>query len=356
MDADLCDNIRLDDPDSPDHLFMREAIALARMAWGRTTPNPMVGAVIVKDGEIIGRGFHYKAGEPHAEINAFSDAERHHRDTEGATLYVTLEPCSSYGRTPPCVDAIIARRIKRVVIACLDPNPNHCGKAVELLEEAGIEVSVGVENADAMELNESFFKWITAKRPFVILKMAMTLDGKIATENGDSKYVTDTPARSRVQTLRRLADAIMVGGDTCRIDHPKLTVREPANWECQPLRLIASRSMEEEELAEYFPDGNAELVRLEENGDWDKLLEELGSRNIVTLLIEGGGELAASALAADAVDYVEFHIAPKLLGGRDSRPVLGGESPEFMSLARKLYKVTTEQYGEDIAVCGYTRE
>jgi diaminohydroxyphosphoribosylaminopyrimidine deaminase/5-amino-6-(5-phosphoribosylamino)uracil reductase len=254
------------------------------------------------------------------------------------------------------VEAIIAHKIKRVVIACLDRNPKHCGRAVELLEEAGIEVSVGVENPEAMELNESFFKWVTTKRPFVILKMAMTLDGKIATENGDSKYVTDTPARSRVQTIRRLADAIMVGGDTCRIDRPQLTVREPATWECQPLRLIASRSMDEEELAEYFPDGNAELVRLEENEDWDKLLEELGSRNIVTLLIEGGGELAASALAADAVDYVEFHIAPKLLGGRDSRPVLGGDSPEFMSLARKLYKVTTEKYGDDIAICGYTRE
>ena len=356
MDADLCDNIRLDDPDSPDHIFMREAIALARMAWGRTTPNPMVGAVIVKDGVIVGRGFHCKAGEPHAEVNAFADAERHGREVEGGTLYVTLEPCSTAGRTPPCVDMIIARKIKRVVIACLDPNPAHCGRAVELLEDAGIEVSVGVENPEAMELNESFFKWITTKRPFVILKMAMTLDGKIATENGDSKYVTGPEARSRVQTLRRLADAIMVGGDTCRIDHPQLTVREPANWDRQPLRLIASGSMDEDELADFFPDGNAEVVSLEEPEDWDKLLDDLGSRDIVTLMIEGGGELAASAIAAGAVDYVEFHIAPKLLGGRDSRPVLGGESPELMSLARKLYRISVEQYGEDIAVCGYTKE
>ena len=148
------------------------------------------------------------------------------------------------------------------------------------------------------------------------------------------------------------ADAIMVGGDTCRIDHPRLTVREPANWDIQPLRLIASRSMDEDELAEFFPEGNAELVQIEEKEDWDNMLDELGRRDIVTLLIEGGGELAASAIAAGAVDYVEFHIAPKLLGGRDSRPVLGGDSPDAMSLARQLHRVSVEQYGEDIAICG----
>src|SRR5574344_3077787 len=179
MDPDLCDNIRLDDPAGPDHKFMSEAIALARIAWGLTTPNPLVGAVIVRDGEIIARGYHGKAGEAHAEINAFHDAEQHGRSVEGATLYVTLEPCSTYGRTPPCTEAIIAHKLKRVVIASLDPNPRHSGRAVDLLEAAGIEVSVGVESAAAMELNYPFFKWITTGKPFVILKMAMTLDGKI---------------------------------------------------------------------------------------------------------------------------------------------------------------------------------
>jgi diaminohydroxyphosphoribosylaminopyrimidine deaminase/5-amino-6-(5-phosphoribosylamino)uracil reductase len=159
-----------------------------------------------------------------------------------------------------------------------------------------------------------------------------------------------------VQTLRRLADAIMVGGDTCRIDHPQLTVREPANWDRQPLRLIASGSMDEDELADFFPDGNAEVVSLEEPEDWDKLLDDLGSRDIVTLMIEGGGELAASAIAAGAVDYVEFHIAPKLLGGRASIPVLGGIAPDGMEAALPLQNVTVKQYGDDIAVTGYLRE
>ena len=175
--------------------------------------------------------------------------------------------------------------------------------------------------------------------------MAMTLDGKIATADGESKWITGPDARRRVQQLRRLSDAIMVGGETVRQDRPLLTVREPDSWPCQPLRLIASRSMDEEELEEYFPDGNAELVRLESEEDWGRLLDELGKREITCLLIEGGGELAASALQAWAVDYVEFHIAPKLLGGRDSRPVLGGGNPDSMALAQQLHRVKVTHYG-----------
>lgn len=356
MESGLCDNIHLDDPDGPDHKFMLEAIALARMGWGLTTPNPLVGAVIVSDGQIIGRGFHCKAGEAHAEINALADVTRHGRNAEGATIYVTLEPCSTHGRTPPCTEAILRAGIRRVVIATVDPNPAHAGRAVELLEKAGVEVTVGVESNAALELNRPFFKWITTGRPYVILKMAMTLDGKIATASGDSKWVTGTEARARVQKLRRLADAIMVGGETVRLDHPQLTVREPENWPRQPLRLIASHSMDEDELQEFFPDGNAELVKPQSTADWDELLEELGQRKMTCLLIEGGGELAASAIEADAVDYVEFHIAPKLLGGRDSRPVLGGDSPDLMALARELHHVKVKHYGEDIAVSGFLKE
>ena len=336
--------------------FMREALALARMGWGLTTPNPMVGAVIVRDGAILGRGFHSKAGEAHAEINALSDVVRHGLDAAGATLYVTLEPCSTVGRTPPCTEAIRQAGIARVVIGALDPNPKHAGRAIDVLEAAGIEVTLGVESTACGELNRPFFKWITTGRPFVMLKMAMTLDGKIATAAGESKWITGPEARRRVQQLRRLADAVMVGGETVRLDHPALTVREPESWPCQPLRLIASNSMEDDELAEYFPDGNAETAHIAAPEDWEPYLESLGKRDIVTLLIEGGGELAASVLEADAVDYVEFHIAPKLLGGRDSRPVLGGENPDSMALARRLHRVRTEQYGEDLAVSGFLRE
>jgi diaminohydroxyphosphoribosylaminopyrimidine deaminase/5-amino-6-(5-phosphoribosylamino)uracil reductase len=342
--------------DSADKKFMLEALGLARMGWGLTSPNPMVGAVIVSDGVIIGRGYHFKAGEPHAEINAFSDASRHNFEVKGATMYVTLEPCCTTGRTPPCTDAIVAAGIKRVVIGSLDPNVHHAGRGVEQLKAAGIEVLVGVEQNACSELNQPFFKWVVTGKPFVILKMAMTLDGKIATASGESKWITGSEARRRVQVLRRLCDAIMVGGETVRQDRPLLTVREPESWPRQPLRLIASRSMDDEEIAFFFPDGNAERVELESNEEWHSLLIRLGARNITCLLIEGGGELAAAAIDAGVVDKVEFHIAPKLLGGRDSRPVLGGNNPVSMEFARQLHNVKVTRYGEDIAVSGYLKE
>ncbi len=336
-----------------DSQHMTEALALARMGWGLTSPNPMVGAVIVRDDVVIGRGYHCRAGEPHAEINALIDVQKHGIDPAGATLYVTLEPCSTSGRTPPCTEAIKAAGIRRVVIGVRDPNPRHAGRAVAILEAAGIEVTIGVERRACSKLNQVFFKWVTTGRPFVMLKMAMTLDGKIATAGGESKWITGPDARRRVQQLRRLCDAIMVGGKTVRADHPALTVREPDSWPRQPLRLVVSRSMDDDEVADYFPDGNVERVELETTEDWHRLMESLGKREICCLLIEGGGELAAAALEAGVVDYVEFHIAPKLLGGRDSRPVLGGENPDSMALARELARVEVTRYGEDIAISGY---
>ena len=288
--------------DSTDRLFMQEALGLARMGWGLTSPNPMVGAVVVRDGVIIGRGYHFKAGEAHAEVNAFADVARHGFDAKGATLYVTLEPCCTTGRTPPCTDAILASGVKRVVIGSSDPNPHHAGRGIELLRAAGIEVTVGVEQSACSELNRPFFKWIATGKPFVILKMAMTLDGKIATASGESKWITGPEARRRVQALRRLSDAIMVGGETVRQDRPQLTVREPDSWPRQPLRIIASRSMDDEEVAFFFPDGNAERVELETNEEWHSLMVRLGARNITCLLIEGGGELAAAAIDGTLIE------------------------------------------------------
>ena len=341
---------------SSDSEFMLEALALAKMGWGLTNPNPMVGAVLVKDGEIIGRGFHRKAGEAHAEINALSDAGRKGNDVKGATLYVTLEPCSTFGRTPPCTEAIIAAGISRVVIGSMDPNPKHAGRAEKILTSHGIQVDCGVENAACWDLNKHFFRWITSGKPFVILKMAMTLDGKIACSNGESRWVTGVEARRRVQSLRRLSDAIMVGGVTLRQDNPQLTVREPENWERQPLRIIVSDSVDQDILDEYFPDGRAEAVSLPDAEAWDVYLKELGSKGITALLIEGGGELAASAVKAGAVDFVEFHIAPKLLGGKESIPVLGGASPESMSEALPLHRMKTFSCGDDIVVSGFLKE
>ncbi len=336
--------------------FMLEALALARMAWGMTNPNPMVGCVIVKDGKIIGRGFHRKAGEPHAEVNALRDAVEHGNDPQGATLYVTLEPCSSFGRTPPCTEAIINAKVAKVVIGALDPNPKHAGRGVKQLQERGIECVCGVENRACCDLNRHFFRWITSGKPFVILKMATTLDGKTAAANGESRWVTGVEARRRVQQLRRLADAIMVGGNTLRTDRPQLTVRDVEAWQKQPLRIVASSTLTDDDLAEYFPDGRAEVVNLPDAAAWEGYLRQLGARNISVLLIEGGSELAFSAIKADAVDMVEFHIAPKLLGGRDSIPALGGDSPGSMADALPLQNITVTRYGDDIAIQGFLRE
>ncbi|MCQ2377830.1 MAG: bifunctional diaminohydroxyphosphoribosylaminopyrimidine deaminase/5-amino-6-(5-phosphoribosylamino)uracil reductase RibD [Victivallaceae bacterium] len=338
-----------------DTMRMREALALAELGWGLTRPNPMVGALLEKDGEIIGRGFHRVAGEAHAEINALRDARARGNDPAGATLYVTLEPCSTYGRTPPCTEAILEAKISRVVAALNDPNPRHAGRGIEILRRAGVETTTGILSAECGRLNAAFFKFITSKKPFVMLKLAVTLDGRIATASGDSQYVTGEEARKRVQKLRRLADAVIVGAETARFDHPRLTVREPADWPHQPLRLIASSSMDEEELQTLFPDGNAGIVDLSSPEKWDDFLVSLGEKKMTALLIEGGGELAASALRAKAVDYAEFHIAPKILGGKDARPAVAGESPETMAEALALRDIRHFSLGDDLIVTGFLK-
>ena len=291
-------------PGSPnDEFYMRRAAELAQRALGNTTPNPIVGAVIVRDGEILGEGWHTKAGCPHAEIEAIRSADG--KDLKNATIYVTLEPCSSWGRTPPCTDALIRAGFSRVVIGCTDPNPKHAGKAVGLLREHGMEVVCGVEEKLCRRLNEAFFKWIATGKPFVLLKLAMTLDGKIATATGNSRWITGPEARSRVQKLRQWADAVMVGGGTFRTDSPKLTVRdEDGTVRKSPCRIVLSDSQEK------LPAG-WERVALHTPEEWEEYLKELGKRPFVALLLEGGGELAASALNAGAVDRIEFHYAPK---------------------------------------------
>lgn len=335
-----------------DSKYMSLAVSLAKRAWGQTSPNPMVGAVLVKNDKIIGRGYHRKAGDSHAEINAINSSKG---DISGSTLFVTLEPCCTFGRTPPCTDAVMAAGIKRVVVGCLDPNPRHSGKGVAILKKAGIEVAVGIKEKECVELNEAFFHWITKGRPFVILKMAMTLDGKIATKDGKSKWITGSAARLRVQKLRQWADAIMVGAETARTDKPSLTVREFRKIK-QPRRLIVSRKLTGKDALKLLCEGEKpEIINASCRQEWIRELKRLGREGVVSLLAEGGGELAASLLKAGMANKIEFHIAPKILGGRNSRTVVGGENPSSLAEAFNLKNTCVKKIGDDICVSGYPK-
>ncbi len=333
---------------------MRKALALARRAWGLTTPNPMVGAVVVRAGRCVGTGYHRKAGTPHAEVHALAAAGAAAR---GATLYVTLEPCCTFGRTPPCTEAVLRAGVKRVVVGCQDPNPQHAGRGLEILRQGGVDVVVGIEEAACRQLNEAFNHWITSGLPFVLLKMAMTLDGKIATAGGESQWITGDKALARVQHLRRWADAILVGGETVRRDNPALTVRTPQNWPKQPRKLVWTRHEPEafpRELRIWADPANPpELIESETGEEWLALLRRLGHQGVTSLLVEGGGELAGAVLRAGMVDKVEFFMAPKILGGRGSRPVVGGADPAALAEALVLRDMSVRRVGGDWLVSAY---
>ena len=341
----------MDAPQNEDCRWMDEAIALAKKAYGLCSPNPMVGAVVVKDGVKVGEGYHHKAGEPHAEPNALDDAGE---DAKGATLYVTLEPCSTYGRTPPCTERIKRSGVRRVVIGVLDVNPKHAGAAVAILQEAGIEVTVGVRENECRRMNEAFFWWIAERKPFVILKMAMTLDGKIAAANGVSQWISGPQARDYVQMLRRGADAVMVGGATALADNPSLLVRTPPDWPVQPRRIVwTSRQLPS--TLKMMCDGGPrpETAKPTTFEEWQAYLRSLGSENVTSLLIEGGGELAANALRSGAVNKVVFFVAPKILGGRNSRPVVGGDDVSSLDNALYIKGMETASIGDDLLITGY---
>lgn len=327
---------------------MRLALKLATNGMGMTSPNPMVGAVIVRNDRMIGSGWHVRAGEAHAEINALSSVRG---NAKGATVYVTLEPCSSYGRTPPCCDALIEAGVERVVIGSLDPNPKHAGRGIELLEKNGIETVYGIEKERCDELNEAFFKWITLKKPFVLLKLAITLDGRIATEGGSSQWITSKMALKRVAKLRLWADAVMGGAETFKLDKPRFTARNSAGELLKtPRRIIATHHPERLEI----PDG-WETVALDTRYEWDEFLLRMGEESITSLLIEGGGRLAASALNAGVIDKVEMHIAPKILGGENSRPAVGGINPTSIDEAIQLEKTSMRHLGVDYMISGYPK-
>lgn len=349
--------------------YMERAIELARRGIGFVNPNPLVGAVIVKDGQIIGEGWHAKYGELHAERNAFTNCQI---SPEGATLYVTLEPCCHYGNTPPCTEAIIQNKIARVVIASSDPNPLVAGKGAAILRGHGIEVESGVLKTECDGLNDIFFHYITTGRPYVILKYAMTADGKIATVSGHSKWITGEAAREHVHQTRKRVCAIMVGIGTVLADDPLLNCRldNPSN----PVRIICDSRLRipldcqiaatAKEITTYVATttrDNKKIKQLEDRGitvihtkeekgrvDLNHLMELLGSLKMDSLLLEGGAELNYSALKSGIVSKVQAYIAPKIFGGRGAKSPVGGGGAELVGQAFALFKPSVTCLGEDI--------
>ena len=352
-----------------DEPYMRQALALAEKGRGTTSPNPMVGAIVVKDGGVVGSGFHERAGGPHAEVVALDAAGD---ATKGATLYVTLEPCSHYGRTPPCADLIVDRSVARVVYAMADPNPVVAGRGAEKLRGAGIETTSDVLREEACRLNEAYIKHITTGTPFVTLKLAQTLDGKIATCTGDSKWITGIESRRRVHRLRAEVDAVLVGINTALTDDPMLTVRLVEGRD--PLRMVLDSSLRLPPTARMLSAGRTVVVAREDsdpararalqdrgaeiwavpgpNGrpDLVALMREAGRREITSVLIEGGAEVAGSALRAGIVDRLMVFLAPKIIGaGRSAVADLGVSQ---ISEALRVRDVEIERVGEDLLYIG----
>ncbi len=412
--------------------FMRLALRLARRGYGTASPNPMVGAVLVKSGKVIGRGWHQRAGLPHAEIEALRDAQKRGYSSKGATLYVTLEPCCTHGRTPPCTDAVIAAGIKRVVVGAMDPNPKHAGKGFKILRRARIQVmapgSAGVPPAgssfrppatrrraaaaprmdaltnDCARLNEAFNHWIIRRTPFVTVKTAMTLDGKIATASGESKWITGKEARAYAMKLRQGSDAILVGINTILADDPSLTIRsvQSPKSKVQSLRLrrIVLDSMARTPVnAKVVSDKHAALTTIvvrrqapksritalakrvnvlvapttkvrgavpsappsarSENAPYQQidlrwLLRKLGAEKITSLLVEGGGEVNASFLLGGLAHRVAFFYAPKILGGRDARKAVAGEGARSLAEVIQLCDVEWQRLGPDLLLTART--
>jgi diaminohydroxyphosphoribosylaminopyrimidine deaminase/5-amino-6-(5-phosphoribosylamino)uracil reductase len=358
--------------------LMREVLNLARSTEGRTSPDPMVGAVLVKDGKILTTGYHAEVATPHAEAWAIEKAGEAAR---GATLYVNLEPCCFFEtkNNPPCTQTIIKSGIRKVVAAMEDPNPSVAGKGIAELREAGVEVEVGVLEEEAKRLNEVFIKYITTGRPFVILKTAMSLDGKIATAAGESFWITGIEARKRGHHLRNIVDAVLVGINTILKDNPELTVREIEGKIKNPKKIVldpqarlplTSKVLKIEPqntlviVSERAPKSRIEKIKAKKaqvlilrnkNGSFpmDRLLKELGRQNVTSILIEGGGSTNARALSAGIVDKVNFFISPKIIGGSDSPTPVEGEGIDSLSKAIKLKELACERIGEDLLLSGY---
>lgn len=326
---------------------MRAALLEARRGLGLTSPNPAVGAVLVVDGKIVTRGHHKRAGWPHAEIECLRSFKK--TVPKSAVLYVTLEPCSTTGRTGPCTSAIINAGVRRLVIGQTDPNPKHAGHGIELLKKAGLNVRTGVLATECSALNEAFNKWIRTRRPFVIAKCGMSLDGRLAPPPRETRWITGSASRRHAQQLRAQVDAILIGAGTLRTDDPRLTVR--LRGAKQPWRVVLSRSGALPRRARLFTDRFAERTMVFGEKNLEIVLRELGEKEITSVLLEGGGEILSQALDQRLIDKVHLYVGPILTGGPVvAFPGIGARSTEQ---APRLDRVRYERIGQDICVIGY---
>lgn len=359
---------------SYDEKYMRLAMQLAGNAIGRTSPNPLVGAVIVKDNRVVGCGWHRKAGTPHAEVHALNQAGEL---AQGADVYVTLEPCAHYGKTPPCAKALVEAKVKNVYGGLLDVNPKVAGKGFKILEDAGIHVEYGFLQDELRKQNEVFFKWIEDKKPFIVLKAAMTLDGKIATATGQSKWITNETSRAYGYKLRDIYDGIMVGINTVIEDNPMLTARVDGGK--NPIRIVVDSSLRIDINANVVQDKSAKtiiattdkadkdkILKLQaqdvdvivvdkdknDKVDIEKLLDILGQKNICSILVEGGATLSGSFVAKKLVDKVYFFIAPKIIGGKEAKTPVAGTGILNLQEALALKDIQIEKLEEDILIIG----
>lgn len=360
--------------------YMKQALSLARLAVGQVSPNPAVGAVVVKDGEVVGQGYTQPPGSWHAEIVALRQASEKAR---GGVMYLTLEPCSHYGRTPPCAKAIAAAGISEVHLAMTDPNPLVSGKGNDALEREGIRVYVGEHEQEAKEINEAYLKFITTGRPFVIAKFAVSLDGKIATRTGDSKWISGDEARKYVHYLRYTADAVMTGVNTVLADDPRLTYRcggVGGMVRKQPLRivvdalgrtpptaqvfnkpgevLVAVGELVKAETKEALARAGAELLELpakEGMIDLTTLLTTLSQRQITSVLVEGGGTILGSLFDSRLVDKVVAFVAPVIIGGAEAKTAVAGKGVDKMAEAMRLERISVERFGDDVMFSGYVK-
>jgi len=365
-------------PIDKDKKHMSAALKLALKAQGMTSPNPLVGALLVKNGSVIGKGYHKKAGLPHAEIEAFENAKRNGKTVTGSTLYVTLEPCCHTGkRTPPCVNSIIQEKVSRVVIASLDPNPKVSGKGVSKLRKNGMEVVTGVLDEKSREMNEAYIKYITTGRPFVVLKLAATLDGKIAAASGDSKWIGSETQRKHAHLLRSRADAIMVGIDTVLTDNPSLNVRLMGAYK-DPVPVVLDTKLrtptssnlirihQEPVIATVRPVDKAKreklkslgarvlTVKKDKNGriNLRELMRTLGELQFISVLIEGGSTVAGQALKSGIVDKITFFYAPKIVGA-GGLSMIGDLKTERIGDSIEVRDISVKKIGSEFMVEGY---
>ncbi|MGK0465896.1 MAG: diaminohydroxyphosphoribosylaminopyrimidine deaminase [Clostridium sp.] len=356
---------------------MKRALELSEKAVGFVNPNPLVGAVIVKDNRIIGEGYHEYFGGPHAEVNAFKNSDY---DVEGATMYVTLEPCSHYGKTPPCAEAIVRNKIAKVVVGMVDPNPQVSGRGIEILRSNGIDVIVGILDKEIRQTNEIFIKYITQKKPFCIMKTAMTIDGKISTYTGDSKWISNEKSRSYVHELRQKVTGIMVGIGTVIADDPALTTRRQDKTSKNPIRIvidskarisleskvlkcddktrtiIATTEFAHDNKIEAIKEMGAEVIVTKGKNGWvnlDELMRVLGDMGIDSILLEGGSTLNYSALQEGIVDKVITFISPKIFGGTALKTPVGGQGIEHVSDCFVLRDAEVTRFDEDIMIEAY---